>query len=412
MGSSPLVSEEFDKMSAGQVRPDQEQPCVPGYESLKLIAFGGMGDIYLAHQVSTGRQVVLKLMSSELLVDRSQQARFLREADLMGSLSHPNVVPVLDSGITDGSPFLVMEYCAGGSLDRRMGAGKVFALTEVLRTVLPVAQGLQFLHDRGILHRDLKPQNILFSDAGTPMITDFGLAVRKSEVGELTQTAETFGSVGYAAPEQQYGLSVDERADQYSLAVIVYEMLTGKRPLGILRRPSERNPLLHPHLDEVLLRALREDPQDRYESVSAFVSQLRKCPWRRAAPNRRWLLVMLAIAVLLCGAFFAHLAVRSGQWQLRSDDNVRSKQPPATASSPDKPLAPERFVNSLGMTLVRIPAGEFLMGSPEDDELAEDNEKPAHRVRISKPFYLGTHEVTVQQQFPEPRETREKQRDC
>ena len=231
---------------------------IPGYEIIRPIGQGGMGEVYLARQLSLGRPVAVKILSLVSRSDPSEQiARFRREAELMARVHHTNVVQVHDSGTVDGRPYLVMEYIEGGDLRGRMEPGRLLPGDQVRPLVLPVAQALTCLHAHGIVHRDLKPENILMHHGCTPMLTDFGLAVLDTDVGGQTQTDGLMGTPGYVAPEQQYGLGVDERADQYSMAAVIYELLTGHRPLGILKPPSQLGPGLGPGVDTVLLRALR-----------------------------------------------------------------------------------------------------------------------------------------------------------
>ena len=157
---------------------------IPGYEIIRPIGQGGMGEVYLARQLSLGRPVAVKVLS---LVPRSdpveQIARFRREAELMARVHHANVVQVHDSGTVDGRPYLVMEYIEGGDLRGRMEPGRLLPSDQVRPLVLPVAQALTCLHAHGIVHRDLKPENILMHHGCTPMLTDFGLAVLDTDVG-------------------------------------------------------------------------------------------------------------------------------------------------------------------------------------------------------------------------------------
>ena len=256
---------------------------IPGYEIIRPIGQGGMGEVYLARQLSLGRPVAVKILS---LVSRSdpveQIARFRREAELMARVHHANVVQVHDSGTVDGRPYLVMEYIEGGDLRERMEPGRPLPSDQVRPLVLPVAQALTCLHAHGIVHRDLKPENILMHHGCTPMLTDFGLAVLDTDAGRLTRTDGLMGTPGYVAPEQQYGLGVDERADQYSMAAVIYELLTGHRPLGILKPPSQLGPGLGPGVDTVLLRALRRIPM-----IATRPSRSSLWRWTGLFPPRR-----------------------------------------------------------------------------------------------------------------------------
>jgi formylglycine-generating enzyme required for sulfatase activity len=390
-----------------------------------------MGEVYLATQESLGRPVALKLLSPVQRLDPAEQlARFRREAELMARVHHPNIVAVYDFGIIDrdgdgaSRPYLVMEYVEGGDLRQRMVPGRPLAIELVQRLVPPLAGALECLHAEGILHRDLKPENILMPAESTPKVTDFGLAL-DTGIGSQTGIFHTMGTIGYIAPEQQYRLGVDDRTDQYSLAALMYELLTGHMPLGILKPPSALNRRLGPAVDAVLLRGLQEDPDDRYPTVRELGEALERALSRRvsARSRRRRLQAALAILAAVALASIAGAAGFRARMGLgRGRDMGMGRPAPAGAGAvhaaathpvahavpgpvpvrtpapaPAATPTPARLIDRLGMRLVLIPAGEFLMGSPDSEPSARSIEKPRHPVRISRPFYLGAHEVTVGQ---------------
>jgi formylglycine-generating enzyme required for sulfatase activity len=368
--------------------------AIPGYEILEKIGQGGMGEVFLARQEALGRQVAVKFLAIDPAGDASEQlARFRREAELMARVSHPNVVSVLDFGVAPGWAYLVMEYIEGGDLRRRMTPGRPMTAAQVRSLIAPVARALAFLHRLGILHRDLKPENILLHHEDHPKVTDFGVAVLHSCLGSMTGADRYLGTIGYIAPEQQYQLKMDARADQYSLAALTYEMLCGRRPLGAFKPPSAYNPALGPAADAVLLRALQEDPEDRFASVLEFHDALDRA--LAAPPGRRWHrpVLRLAAAALLVAA------VALGALKWRTSEGVAS--PPAGAVPPASAAAtgpPRRLTVSHGLRLALIPAGEFVMGPHTSGADAHDDDgRPGRPVRIAAPFYLGVHEVTVGQ---------------
>jgi serine/threonine-protein kinase len=279
-------------------------PPIPGYEILEPIGQGGMGDVYVARQEALGRRVAIKYLKPRgtLALDE-RVVRFRREAELMARVSHPNVVHVIDSGVAGGRHYLVMEYVEGGDLRRLMHPERPMSPAEARPILAAVADALGRLHAEGILHRDLKPENILMHDGIRPKVADFGIAVLRDGVGALTGTQLGMGTPGYTAPEQQYGLKVDERADQFSLAALTYEMLTGHAPLGVIRPPSRLVPGLSKAVDDVLLRALCDDRDDRYPTLEQFSSALdaalASCP-RRGFGQAKFLvaaaLVLIALA--------------------------------------------------------------------------------------------------------------------
>jgi eukaryotic-like serine/threonine-protein kinase len=247
---------------------------VPGYEILRTLSEGGMGRIYLARQHALNRLVCVKTMSIPAGEDAdSCRSRFCREAELLASVSHPHILSIFDFGATadQGLPFLVTEYIEGGDLRGHMKADQAMPVSQARSILLQVGNALLHLHGRGILHRDLKPENILMPTDSLVKVGDFGLAVMRDKAGARVDSLLGLGTVGYVSPEQQYGLKVDERTDQYSLAALCYELLTGRRPLGSFAPPSQLNPRLPVKADAVILRGLAEEPKNRFASVREYL---------------------------------------------------------------------------------------------------------------------------------------------
>lgn len=264
-------------------------PEVSGYRIVRRIGAGGMGQVYLAVQESLDRTVVIKVLNS--VSDNSGDTsadRFEREALLMAKGSHPNVVGVIDRGTIGGRLFIVMEHVEGGDLRSRLTGDSPMPIGEARPILLAIGRALTALHDRDIIHRDLKPENVLIDRAGKVRITDFGIAAPLDEIGQLTNENVSPGTLDYMAPEQRYRLGVDARTDQYALALIAHEMLTGRRPRGILGPPSDHNPHVTKIVDDVILRGLQEDPDERFPAVAAFSEALDQslaaCPTTRGAP--------------------------------------------------------------------------------------------------------------------------------
>jgi len=264
------------------------------YEIVAPLAAGGMGAVFRARRVLLGDEVAVKIVRAESVGDQSARERFLRESRACAQLRHPNIVSILDYNLdSQGRPFLVMELLNGGSLSREIAERAPLSIAETQAIVLPLCAALQLAHDHDLLHRDLKPANVVAHDfgGGTKQykIVDFGL-VRHLEADStrLTGAHEFVGTFTYAAPEQLMAGTMDARSDQYSLAVIVYEMLTGHTPFqgddpgqfvtALLRDPlpppSTRRSDLPSWIDVVLGRALAKAPGDRYPSIAAFASAL------------------------------------------------------------------------------------------------------------------------------------------
>lgn len=280
---------------------------VHGYEILQPLNEGGMGKIYLARQHALNRLVCVKVLSIPPGEDADLcRSRFCREAELLASVIHPHILSVFDFGATAdlGLPFLVTEYIEAGDLRRRMSCGAAIPINQIRSIVLQIGDALTYLHEKGILHRDLKPENILMLADNSVKVGDFGIAVMQDKAGLLTQSLRGMGTVGYVSPEQQYGLKVDERTDEYSLAAVCYELLTGRRPLGSFQPPSQLNRQLTPQLDAVILRGLAEEPKDRFASVREFVTafdQVLASPSRKARLSPPALAGLLAIPLVIAG---------------------------------------------------------------------------------------------------------------
>lgn len=292
--------------SSGFVPPTVAElaPLFPQLEILELLGKGGMGAVYKARQPGLDRLVALKILPPEISHDPAFAERFQREARALAKLSHPHIVAVYDFGTTEAnggrqppgaaghelnqgadaprSPslcFIVMEFVDGANLRQTIRAGKL-AAAEALAIVPQICEALQFAHDEGIVHRDIKPENILIDKRGRVKIADFGLAKlmanggRESPGASLTATHQVMGTLRYMAPEQMQGSrEVDHRADIYSLGVVFYELLTGELPMGRFAPPSKKVQV-DVRLDEVVLRALEQDPEQRFQHASDVKSEL------------------------------------------------------------------------------------------------------------------------------------------
>jgi predicted Ser/Thr protein kinase len=245
----------------------------PQLEILGLIGAGGMGAVYKARQPALDRLIALKILPPQETGGANFADRFNHEARALARLNHPNIVAVYEFGKTEGMHYFIMEYVDGANLRQLEKAGAL-APTEALRIVPQICDALQYAHDEGVVHRDIKPENVLLNRRGQVKIADFGLAKILGMDGQwlrLTADHTVMGTPHYMAPEQvERPLSVDHRADIYSLGVVFYEMLTGDLPLGRFPPPSKRvrDVQLDVRLDEVVLRALENDPERRYQKAS------------------------------------------------------------------------------------------------------------------------------------------------
>jgi serine/threonine protein kinase len=259
-------------------------PHFPDLEIIELLGAGGMGAVYKAHQPQLDRTVALKILSHELAQDPAFVERFNREAKVLARLSHPNIVTVFDFGTAGPFCYLLMEYVDGVNLRQAMRTGG-FTPAEALALVQDVCAALQFAHEEGILHRDIKPENILIDSKGRLKIADFGIAklVGGSAASDVTLTLQgsILGSPHYMAPEQiETPGDVDQRADIYSLGVVLYEMLTGELPIGRFALPSEKA-AMDARIDDIVLRTLAKEREARFQTaqeVSTRVDAVTQSP--------------------------------------------------------------------------------------------------------------------------------------
>jgi len=251
-------------------------PHFPQLEILEFIGRGGMGAVYKARQPRLNRLVALKVLARERDADARFAERFLREAQALAQLSHPNIVTVHDFGETGGHYYLIMEYVDGLNL-RELERSRKLSPEEALVIVPGICDALQYAHQQGIVHRDIKPENILIDKQGRVKIADFGIAklLGMSAPDEpLTGEQQRVGTPLYMAPEQvEKPTTVDHRADIYSLGVVFYEMLTGELPIGRFAAPSQKVEI-DVRLDEIVMRALEKEPERRYQQVSEIKTQM------------------------------------------------------------------------------------------------------------------------------------------
>ncbi len=356
---------ETTSSSAAATRPNEKAPearplpSVPGYELLGVLGRGGIGVVYKARQIDLDRLVALKMLLAGEHAGPHAVARFRAEARTVAALQHPNIVPIYEVGEHEGQPYLALEYLDGGSLSRRL-AGRPLPPREAARLVEPLARAIQYAHEHGVIHRDLKPGNVLLSlsrepgaragsalapgsrlNESIPKITDFGLAKRLGGTG-LTRTGAVLGTPCYMAPEQAAGKTelVGPLTDVYGLGAILYECLTGRPPFRADSeletgrqvvaqepvRPSRLSPEVPRDLDSICLKCLEKEPARRYASAAELADDLRRFLdgqpvkarpvrlWGRTAKwvRRRPRLVLGLLLVALLVSTLAGLALSFG----------------------------------------------------------------------------------------------------
>jgi non-specific serine/threonine protein kinase len=350
------------------------------YQILDQIGRGGMATVFKAYQPALERQVAVKVLPEFFADEPGFKERFHREAVAVARLQHPNILTVYDHGEQDGVAYIVNEYIEGGTLQQRIGSA--LEVDEVVRLLEPVAAALDYAHRRGILHRDVKPSNILIREDGTPVLGDFGLARMMDSKARLTLTGTVIGTPEYMSPEECAGLGSTPASDQYSLAVVAFELFTGRVPFEAetpaaviiaqisspLPHPRQLNPELSPAVESALLKALAREPGDRFANCLEFMKALASgatiavpvdsttTPTAAPAPSRAPAATMETpprpshrrpVIALIAGLLLAAVAIVGAlalsRWPARSPTATSAASPsaPVTPSSTAIPLAPQ-----------------------------------------------------------------------
>jgi serine/threonine protein kinase len=258
---------------------------IPGYDLQRKLGAGGMATVYLAIQKSLNRKVAIKVLQRRPGDSSEAEKRFLAESQTLAQLPHRGIVGVYDVMQNDYGDYIVMEFLEGGVLTERMSTGWL-TLADYVGITVQIADALQYAHDNGVVHRDMKPDNILFRDTHTPVITDFGIArMQNTHSARITEAGMAVGTPTYMSPEQAVGGEVDGRSDQYSLGVMFYEMLVKKPPFdggsgmqtayAHVHTPPPRLPVEFQFAQPLLDRMLAKKPDDRFPDMKTFARELK-----------------------------------------------------------------------------------------------------------------------------------------
>jgi serine/threonine-protein kinase len=316
------------------------------YRIIRRLGSGGMADVYCAEDTQLGRDVALKLLYRRFAEDTEFVERFRREASSAAGLQHPNVVQVFDRGQWDGTYYIAMEFLHGRNLKQVVRDHGALEPALAVDLVIQILKAARFAHRRGIVHRDIKPHNVIVDDEGRAKVTDFGIA--RAGASDMTETGSIMGTAQYLSPEQAQGLPVDARSDLYAIGIVLYELLTGAPPFDAespvtiaLKQvsetpvpPMQRNPAVPPPLDAVVMRALRKEPSERFQDADAFVAALESAmaggyfetvavaeepvEALEEEDRRNWRRIALIALIVL-----ALLALAIGAWLLLTPDKTR-----------------------------------------------------------------------------------------
>jgi formylglycine-generating enzyme required for sulfatase activity len=374
------------------------------YQIVEELGRGGMGVVYRAFDPAIGRPLAIKLLNMPHLAADAMaemRQRFAREAAAAGRLSHPGIVTLYQFGQDGDSQYLAMELVPGGSLEGLIREGRGWPAREAFRVLRQIAEALDYAHAQGVVHRDIKPANVLVRSDSRVQVTDFGIARIAEET--KTRTGMAMGTPSYMAPEQIHGGKVDGRADQFSLAVVAFRLLTGRVPFGaateyaVLYRIVNGEPDstgLPQSVDTVLRRALAKDPEARFATCSAFVTALEAVVMAPdAEPTAEITRLTVGAPVArkkawwpwLAGAALVAAAVIGGVLYTRPETPPPVKPPhKATVAPPPAPQAP-----AVEDDYVWLEPGTFTMGCSEGEADCARSEKPAHRVTITRRFRIG-----------------------
>ena len=265
------------------------------YKVVSRVGSGGMADVYCAEDNQLGRRVALKVLHRRFAEDQEFLERFRREASAAAGLQHPNVVQVYDRGSWDGTSYIAMEFLEGRNLKQIIRERGVLEPALAVDVAVQILRAIRFAHKRGVIHRDIKPHNVIVDPEGRAKVTDFGIA--RAGASDMTETGAIMGTAQYLSPEQAQGHPISAAADIYSVGIVLYEMLTGRVPFEAdsavtiaLKQVNEDpqairavNPDVSPELEDAVLRALRKDPRERYADAEEFIEALERV---RDAPPR------------------------------------------------------------------------------------------------------------------------------
>jgi serine/threonine protein kinase len=396
--------------------PNRVGTTIGKYKLLELLGRGGMAEVYKSRHPTLGRDVTVKILHPHLAEGEGFLARFEREAKAVAAMRHPCIVQIFDYEAADEANYMVMEFIDGGTLQERAASlvreGKFLPIRELLPILRQVAEALDYAHGRGILHRDVKPSNILLDSSGNAFLTDFGIA-RILSGAQFTATGVMIGTPAYMSPEQGTGEELTAASDIYSLGVIVYEMLAGKVPFS-----SETTPLavIHKHVSEpppglrslrrnlpvaaeaVVFKALAKKPADRFGSAGEFIRELEKALPEEAIRVLDGREEPSAIPVSRQPTMVMEEEPAADRAHLPTEVMEKTEPEPAPEPAPEKQKAPKPVRRERTVETPPVPAKEPAPQAPEKAEM------PRPKKTISAAGVPGESKINTEAAFTRVRE--------
>jgi formylglycine-generating enzyme required for sulfatase activity/predicted Ser/Thr protein kinase len=386
------------------------------YVVQKALGEGGFGRVFLAEHIGLKQKHVIKVLSADSSRSIDIRNRFFQEAQVIAKLKHPHIVPIMDVAEHGGRPYYIMSYINGGSLADLLRLEKKLSTERAIELTIKLLSALSEVHGKGIIHRDIKPDNVLLDESGEPYLIDFGIA-RVEEGGEVKSVyGISIGTPQYMSPEQldakPDAKPISLTTDIYSMGIMLFELLTGKPPYegSLISIANQHNTAKLPNvsgkienskladsIQAVLQKACAKEPSARYSSAKEMRGAVEGLIQAKSKPNPEWEKMEAEHKKRM-----EELRKKEEELQAREKVVVQERKIDTVNTTVITKQTPDSFTNSLGMEFVLIPAGEFMMGAvPQDNEAfdneAFDNEKPQHKVRITKPFYMGKYPVTQEE---------------
>jgi serine/threonine protein kinase len=411
------------------------------YEIIKELGKGGMGVVYQAHDPQIDRPVALKVLRVDRVVSEDFVLRFFKEAKFIGRLSHPNIVTIYDVGRDHGTIYIAMEYLQGQPFNEVIRSGRL-SVEKIIDIALQIANALGYAHEKGIVHRDIKPSNIILTDESNVKLTDFGIArAEDSNAAQQTQTGVILGTPFYMSPEQVMGKRVDGRSDLFSLGVILYELIVGRKPFEgdhfstIFRSITDDIPVaplkidasLPQSLSDIIMKALSKNPDERFQTAKEMGDALKTClqvkeslllPRKAISPKKKPVasvfIMGLMAAVVLGGTIYFFGAYKKQASSLSNDEKSTVTEPFQPAKLQDTTGKSESSLSTRVEANKPVDAILMVTSSPSGAQVFLDDsfkgntpinlEIPIgkYEIRVSLPDYLDWE---AQLQLSEPGKT-------